>query len=184
MKFERLTYLWLAIFMASALLAMSGCARELRRFRVVAPSATDAGTVRQGTLQPGEPQPEATVEGPYDSNAWGVSEGKRLYEWYNCVGCHSHGGGGMGPALMDDKWIYGSNPQNIFSTIVEGRPNGMPSFRGRLTNQQIWQIVAYVRSMSGQLPKDVSPSRDDNMNVKTPEQSTKKEPPKSAPPGK
>jgi cytochrome c oxidase cbb3-type subunit 3 len=183
MKYAGLTHAWLTIFMAASLLA-AGCAREQRRFRVAAPSATDADAVRQGDLQPGAPQPEATVEGPYDNNAWGVSEGERLYNAFNCVGCHSHGGGGMGPALMDDKWIYGSSPQNIFSTIVEGRPNGMPSFRGRLTNQQIWQLVAYVRSMSGQLPKDVSPSRDDDMNVKTPEQSTKKETPKSAPPGK
>jgi cytochrome c oxidase cbb3-type subunit 3 len=106
-----------------------------------------------------------------------VSEGKRLYEWFNCVGCHAHGGGGMGPALMDDKWIYGSGPENIFSTIIEGRPNGMPSFRAKIPNQQVWQIVAYVRSMSGQLSKDVSPGRDDNMNVKESEQSKGKEQP-------
>jgi cytochrome c oxidase cbb3-type subunit 3 len=58
----------------------------------------------------------------------------------------------------------------------------MPSFRGRLTNQQLWQIVAYVRSMSGQLTKDVSPSRGDEMNVKPPEQSKEKERPVSQPP--
>jgi cytochrome c oxidase cbb3-type subunit III len=159
-----------------------GCEREQRRFREVAPAATDADKARQSELQPGEPQPEATVEGPYDGNAWAVSEGKRLYRWFNCVGCHANGGGGMGPPLMDDKWIYGSNAQNIFSTIVEGRPNGMPSFRGRLTNQQLWQVVAYVRSMSGQLAKDVSPSRGDEMNVKPPEQSKEKERPVSQPP--
>jgi cytochrome c oxidase cbb3-type subunit 3 len=78
---------------------------------------------------------------------------------------------------MDDKWLYGERPENIYATIVEGRPNGMPSFRGKIPNQQVWQLVAYVRSMSGQLSKDVSPGRDDNMNVKPSEQSTEKENP-------
>ena len=58
----------------------------------------------------------------------------------------------MGPPLMDDEWIYGSEPENIFATIVEGRPNGMPSFRGRIPDYQVWQLVAYVRSMSGLCP--------------------------------
>ena len=154
-----------------------GCEREQRRFNEVTPAAHD---IRQTELQPGvaQPTPTPTIEGLYEDNAWAVAEGKRLYEWFNCVGCHAHGGGGMGPPLMDEKWIYGSSPQNIFNTIVEGRPNGMPSFRGKLNNQQLWQIGAYVRSMSGQLPKDISPSRDDNMNYKAPEQKKEKEEPK------
>ena len=44
----------------------------------------------------------------------------------NCVGCHCHGGGGMGPALMDDQWRYGGRIDQIAATIAEGRPNGMP----------------------------------------------------------
>ena len=48
-----------------------------------------------------------TVEG----NAYAVAQGKRLFRWYNCSGCHATGGGGdWGPALMDDKWIYGVAP--------------------------------------------------------------------------
>lgn len=178
MKFAR--HICIGAIVLAALL-IAACEREQRRFREAAPAATSADVVRQSDLQPGEPQPETSAEGPYAGNAWAVSEGKRLYEWFNCVGCHSHGGGGIGPALMDDKWIYGSSAPNIFNTIVEGRPNGMPSFRARLTNQQVWQLVAYVRSMSGQLPKDISPGRDDDMNVKLPEQSKEKELPKSQP---
>jgi cytochrome c oxidase cbb3-type subunit 3 len=75
---------------------------------------------------------------------------------------------------MDSQWIYGSQPENIFQTIVEGRPNGMPSFRGKLGTDQVWQLVAYVRSMSGLLPKDVAPGRNDDMQVRSQEQSTTK----------
>ena len=38
-------------------------------------------------------------------------QGKRLFSWYNCIGCHANGGGGIGPPLMDDEWIYGSRPR-------------------------------------------------------------------------
>ncbi len=175
MKLAR--YIGVGFAIVAALLAL-GCEREQRRFNEVTPAAN---AVRQGDLQPGAPQLQAASAGLYDGNAWAVSEGKRLYEGFNCVGCHAHGGGAIGPALMDDKWIYGSGAANIFNTIVEGRPNGMPSFRDKLTDQQVWQITAYVRSMSGQLPKDISPSRDDDMNFKTPEQSKEKEQPKPQP---
>jgi len=77
-----------------------------------------------------------------------IAAGKQLYSALNCVGCHFHGGGGIGPALMDDKWIYGDSIENIASTIREGRPNGMPSFRGVVPDEQIWQLAAYVRSFS------------------------------------
>ena len=62
---------------------------------------------------------------------------------------------------MDDNWIYGGSIENIVHTIREGRPNGMPAFRGKIPDDQIWQIAAYVRSMSGNVPKDAAPGRDD-----------------------
>jgi cytochrome c oxidase cbb3-type subunit 3 len=80
----------------------------------------------------------------------------------------------MGPPLMDDKWIYGSEPQKIFETIVQGRPNGMPAFGNKIVSDQVWQIVAYVRSMSGLLRKDVAPGRTDDMQVRSQEQATQK----------
>ena len=86
----------------------------------------------------------------------------------------------MGPPLMDDEWVYGSDPENIVATIVEGRPNGMPSFRGRITNQQLWQIAAYVRALAGLTPKAPSPGRDDDMQYKLDEQRTPTQPPRAA----
>jgi cytochrome c oxidase cbb3-type subunit 3 len=92
-----------------------------------------------------------------------------LFEAFNCAGCHSHGGGGMGPALMDDRWIYGSHPGNIFASIVEGRPNGMPTWRNKIPDQQVWEIVAYIQSLNGQAPIDVLPGRSDHLSAGTPE---------------
>jgi cytochrome c oxidase cbb3-type subunit 3 len=98
-----------------------------------------------------------------------MSEGKRLYAQYNCAGCHAQGGGAIGPALMDDEWRYGFDPADIYSSIVGGRPNGMPSFRGKIPDAQVWQLVAYVQSMSGQTPIDASPGRSDHMYARPPE---------------
>ncbi|HKQ52177.1 MAG TPA: c-type cytochrome [Pyrinomonadaceae bacterium] len=143
------------------------------------PAAGRINSVSLSDLRPGEPGPPAESKNEYEENAYAMNEGKRLFEWFNCVGCHAHGGGGMGPPLMDDKWLYGSRPDQVFKTIVEGRPNGMPSFRGKIPDYQVWQLSAYVRSMSGQVPFDAAPSRSDDMSTTKPEQSKGTEEPKS-----
>lgn len=85
---------------------------------------------------------------PYYDSADAVVQGMRLYKQYNCGGCHFNGGGGIGPALMDDAWIYGGRLDQIYASIYQGRPNGMPTWGGKIPDQQLWQIAAYVRSMS------------------------------------
>jgi cytochrome c oxidase cbb3-type subunit 3 len=161
---------WLVL--AAALLA-TACQREERRFSET-PLPRPTGEVSAKA----DPTRTLPVANPYENNAFALSEGKRLFVWFNCSGCHANGGGGMGPALMDDAWLYGSAPAQIFATIVEGRPNGMPSFGGKLSDQQVWQLVSYVRSLSGQARFDVASSRDDHMMVKPSELSMPREQPK------
>ena len=97
----------------------------------------------------------------YENNAYHVAQGQRLYSWMNCVGCHAHGGGGMGPPLMDATWRYGGSMEDIVRTIMHGRPNGMPSFEQKLTEQQMWQSVASERALSAQPRPGVLPGRED-----------------------
>lgn len=167
------TLLLLAALMLAAALDVA-CERESRDFRQLPAAGSRPTGVRVTNLQPGKPSPADVVKSPYQDSAWAVSEGKRYFQAYNCVGCHANGGGGMGPPLMDAEWTYGSDPRQIFSTIVEGRPNGMPSFGGKIPEQQVWMLVAYVQSLSGQLPKDVAPGRSDHMAVAPQEQSRPK----------
>jgi cytochrome c oxidase cbb3-type subunit 3 len=152
-----------------AAVALCGCERESREFRQQPAAAATSDAIRMTALQAGTPSPKPVMPLPQDRQAYDLSQGKRLYTWYNCNGCHAMGGGDSGPPLMDESWIYGSHPENIFATIIEGRPNGMPSFRGRIPDFQVWQIVAYVRSMSGLVPMDAAPSREDGMQAKEPE---------------
>ena len=152
-------------------LVSAGCEREIRPLRVEPPAASRTGLVPMTDLQPGVPTAAPHVHNPYEDNAYAMNQGKQLFSYFNCVGCHAHGGGGMGPPLMDSLWIYGSDPEQIFATIVEGRPNGMPSFRGRIPDYQVWQLVAYVRSMSGLVPFDAAPGRNDDLYPHPPENS-------------
>jgi cytochrome c oxidase cbb3-type subunit III len=115
-----------------------------------APPPENQGVIASA-LAPGIDHPLATTDpraAPYYDNAEAVNTGKKLYAQYNCSGCHSNGGGGMAPALMDDVWIYGGRLEQIHQTLVEGRPNGMPTWGAKIPDQQLWQISAYVRSMS------------------------------------
>jgi cytochrome c oxidase cbb3-type subunit 3 len=147
------------VLLATCVLALAGCEREARRFDDAPPVTGETAS----PLHPGGAAAPESVPSPYLGNAQAISEGKRLFDWYNCSGCHGHGGGNIGPALMDSEWIYGGEPENIFSAILEGRPNGMPSFRGKLNEQQAWQIVAFVQTLSGAARFDVPPSRDDHL---------------------
>ena len=104
----------------------------------------------------------------YQENSYQLSQGQRLYKWMNCSGCHANGGGGMGPPLMDDEWRYGGRMEDIVRTILHGRPNGMPRFEGKITEQEAWQIASYVRSLSAQQGQDVLSARPDSMSASEP----------------
>jgi cytochrome c oxidase cbb3-type subunit 3 len=164
--------------LCACLAAASSCDREQSRFRDVALPGP-AAAVSESALFPPGAMAAAGADNPYEDNAWAMSEGKRLFDWYNCSGCHARGGGGMGPALIDDVWIYGSEPAQIFATIVEGRPNGMPSFRGKVSETEVWKLVAFVRSLSGFARFDVAGGRDDHMQVKPAEQAMEEPQPKN-----
>jgi cytochrome c oxidase cbb3-type subunit III len=169
------------IAVAIAVLALGGCEREARRFDPVKNQTPTETATRLSTNQPamalqGNVRSALRNDSPYDENAYAVNQGKRLYRWYNCNGCHSMGGGGIGPPLMDAEWKYGGDPANIFESIMRGRPEGMPSFGGHIPEDQVWQIVAYVRSMGGQLRKDVAPSRADTLYPGNPENAREKQP--------
>jgi cytochrome c oxidase cbb3-type subunit III len=156
-----------ALALAAALLLLAGCHREARYFEAPPRSDLSPGEVALSPLVAGQSSTRfrEQQEHHYQDNAFHMSEGKRLYEWFNCTGCHAHGGGAIGPALMDDRWIYGGEIDQIYLTIAQGRPNGMPAFAGQIPSQQIWQIAAYIRSMGGHGPKSARPSRNDHIQV-------------------
>jgi cytochrome c oxidase cbb3-type subunit III len=155
---------------AMLLASLGACDREERISRSKPLGETVPSTAE---LDPQLVDPRAAS---YDGNAYAIAQGQQLYIWMNCVGCHSHGGGGMGPPLMDEEWRYGGRIDQIAASIKEGRPSGMPAWNGRLTEQQMWQLSAYVRTLSGQQRKDSVGARTDTMSSTPPQTQTRKEP--------
>ena len=149
-----------ALVIVALALLLAACEREQRTLVQPPKTAETVKTVRMNDLVSGE---RTSVGNAYERNAQGLADGKRLFDWFNCSGCHAQGGGDKGPALMDDKWLYGSEPENIVASILEGRPNGMPAFGSRVNEAQAWQLAAYVRSMAGLVPGDAATSRNDAM---------------------
>jgi cytochrome c oxidase cbb3-type subunit III len=159
----------LLALMATSVLFAGGCERERREYQS-APTSNAPPRPRLSTLQPGAAlaNPVDPVGLHYENNAYHITQGGRLFRWYNCNGCHGNGGGSIGPALMDDQWRYGGRIDEIHSSILEGRPNGMPAWRGKLTDQQAWQLSAYIRALGGNVRKDAAPSRRDAMTATPP----------------
>jgi cytochrome c oxidase cbb3-type subunit III len=163
-----------------ALALAAGCERERREYHA-APATALAPHPRLSTLQPGNDldNPVDPVGLHYQNNAYHITQGGRLFRWYNCTGCHANGGGAIGPALMDDAWRYGGRIDQIHASILEGRPNGMPSWRGKVTDQQAWQLASYIRALSGNVRKDAAPSRREAMTATPPLTRVPTQPPRN-----
>jgi cytochrome c oxidase cbb3-type subunit III len=102
--------------------------------------------VQTSTFQAGERVAWPIVENPYADRG---EEGRRYYLAFNCAGCHGvRGGGGIGPPFAVPTFIYGNAPGNIFQSIVQGRPHGMPAYGGKAPDEVLWMIAAYVESLS------------------------------------
>ena len=106
-------------------------------------------------LFPGDVPIKSGLQAPkMDENA-AADRGMRYFNMMNCVGCHGgNGGGGIGPALSNSSFIYGDKPEQIFLSIYQGRPHGMPAWGAMLPPSLIWDLVAYVKSISREPNKE------------------------------
>jgi cytochrome c oxidase cbb3-type subunit 3 len=96
---------------------------------------------------------DADVRSPYAGDAAAIEQGRDLFVSMNCAACHSYDlKGGMGPDLTDTYWRYGGAPADIYKSIFEGRPQGMPAWGRALPQAMIWRIVAYIESKGGAFP--------------------------------
>ena len=86
------------------------------------------------------------------ANAEAKEMGQRLFLTY-CAQCHgSDAKGAKGfPNLTDGDWLFGGTPEQIKESISKGRDAAMPAkgVKPDLTGDQIKDLAAYVRSLSG-----------------------------------
>ena len=140
---------------ASVVMVLAACTRDNP------PLAGPAATAKSPVLKRPQPGPDrliARLANPYAGNTSVLSEGRRLFNWYNCSGCHGdHAGGGMGPSLRDSLWYYGGDDASIFASMTEGRQHGMPAWGAKLPQDQRWKIVTYIKSL--RTPDEPDPPR-------------------------
>jgi cytochrome c oxidase cbb3-type subunit 3 len=126
--------------------AIAGAACDLTR-GTAAPNAAPPPMITNVGPVPGPGEHANTRDNPYRDDKNGMGEGRQLFNRMNCAGCHGdHGGGGMGPSLRDIDWMYGATDAQVFSSIAEGRAHGMPAWGTKINDDQIWKIVAYIKS--------------------------------------
>ncbi len=148
-----------------ATLALNGCTRDSRaeepaRAVVQAPVSTQAtaGGDLAGRFvshaeynQPGMVKPFVSLRlvNPHEGKPAAIVTGGKLYLAYNCIDCHgADGGGAMAPSLADGRWHFGGSASEVFESIYQGRPEGMPAWGSLISDDQIWMLVSYVRSLN------------------------------------
>ena len=90
------------------------------------------------------------VKNPYTSAA-DVIKGTELFQAH-CAGCHGpNGTGSTGPDLTTGYFRHGNTELDLYLTISRGVP-GTPMRGFALSNQELWQVVAFIRNLSGELP--------------------------------
>jgi len=118
---------------------------------------------------PGGNPEAAKMKNPVPMSADAIGAGKASFAKY-CRFCHgdeAKGDGKMAPKdshpsdLTDAKWDRGSTDGEIFAVIQNGAGPKfeMKGFKGRMTDQQIWEVVDYLRSLGPATAKKVT-SRD------------------------
>jgi len=137
-----------------AVLALASCgavAAEVKEAPLGLRSEGAIATVPLGDLAGGAQSNVAT--GITNPQASAVQEGRQLFIKLNCADCHGFTAkGAMGPSLVDKFWRYGGTPSQIFKSIYEGRPKGMPAWGAALSPNDVWQLVAYIESLGGTFP--------------------------------
>jgi len=106
---------------------------------------------------PGGSAEGKAMKNPVPVNAATIAAGKALYD-RNCRFCHGNDAAGNGPMapkdthpanLIDDVWDRGSTDGEIFLAIQKGAgpKMEMKGYEGKLKDDQIWQVVNYLRSL-------------------------------------
>ncbi|CDM60647.1 cb-type cytochrome c oxidase subunit III (plasmid) [Rhizobium favelukesii] len=156
-------------FLATFLLLVAGGAllgwmRQPRELRTFAPVVADLDRFRlmPNGISGTPPESYFALGKPYETDAYSLSQGKRLYAWFGCQSCHGDGRGNLGPSFLDGWWLYGPEMVSIVASIRDGRPHGMPAFRDRMTIEQIWQLAGYVQTIGAYSAKVAATGRNDD----------------------
>ncbi|MDE2321875.1 MAG: c-type cytochrome [candidate division NC10 bacterium] len=141
---------------------MLGCGQSL-----TAQAQQEPAKPVENGQQPKGSEASATVDqqkpkklNPFTGNADAVTEGRQLYLQSGCPGCHGSGGGGAmagATPLLGGRWKFGGDDETLFKVIKGTYPGQtMPAVFGAvLKDEQIWKIIAWIRSVYKGDPQEI-----------------------------
>lgn len=144
--------------------------QAVRRRRVHIAAAASAGFVlafavqfsaAEATVQehPAEPHRHAdaqALENPVEPTRESLVAGRQRYVFL-CRQCHGNRGagdgdmshaGGIPSDFTDDVWTHGASDGEIFTVIKEGVTADMQGYGNQLRDEDIWNLVNYIKSLS------------------------------------
>ncbi len=142
----------------------AGCLLALASGHAVRAQGTDAKPAAAAPAAGGKNEHGLDiVKNPYTDNAEAIAKGKDLFVSKACSGCHgAGGGGGMCPPVINDTWVYGSDDTTLFNLVKLGSTamqtkgysrighekvvGDMPPFESVVSDDELWKILAFVRS--------------------------------------
>ena len=130
------------------------------------PVLTAPASSASRATQPVTNQAGTTPTRPVPPTPASIAAGKKAYD-ANCAACHGNLAQGavkagitisiieeqkgkQAPDLTDDQWDHGSSDSEIYAVIKKGiPPTMMASWDGRIPDNDIWNIVNYIRTLAG-----------------------------------
>ena len=110
------------------------------------PAATEAPAAKPAAS---EAETSSSPVAAYLDDPEAITAGRRMFRAV-CTGyCHSTQPGVTkdAPNLFDCDWRHGSEDADLFRVITKGVPDTeMLPFEGKIPDDTIWQVIAYVRS--------------------------------------
>ena len=106
------------------------------------------------------PQRQQADGNPIPLTVTSVEAGRELYQ-ANCAACHgvdARGGGPQSgttrvrPPSLVSEHLDEHSDRELFDTISNGLPGGMPAWAGTLSETDRWNLVNFLRSLNGHQP--------------------------------
>lgn len=101
------------------------------------------------------PEEAGMRKNPIPGETDSINRGKDLYR-LNCMSCHGETAGGNGPAAAvltpepaNLKKMSGTHSDGDFAWKIENGRGPMPAWKNILSENQIWDLVNYIQSLSG-----------------------------------
>jgi len=98
-------------------------------------------------------QAAAPEHNPVPYAAVSIARGKAFY-LQNCQSCHDEDGRARSAAVAiaadltdPSRWKFGTGDPQVFRTIKNGAAEAMPPFGADLKDEQIWDVVNFIRSI-------------------------------------